>query len=507
MALIDQYGRPVRRQELIRPQAEPGITSVRQAFAATVASGLTPQKLAGILRACDEGDIDAFMTLAEEMEERDPHYASVLGVRKRAVSGVSPQVVAASEAARDQEIANAVRDHIAEHDGFADLVEDALDAVGKGFAVVEIDWQRDARRWWPRGFDWRSQRFFRFDRETLTEIRLLDAADLVEGTPLAPFKFIVHRARLKSGLTFRGGVARVVAFNWMCKAYTLKDWVAFIETYGLPLRVGKYGPQATKEDVDTLFRAVANIGTDAAAVIPESMKLEFVEMQKGGGGDSIFETLARWADEQTSKAVLGQTMTSDNGSSMAQAEVHNEVRHDIAAADARAVAGTLNRDLVRPFVDLNFGVQRDYPKLVIPIAEPEDLDLIMKNALRASAMGVRFSAAEVRAKIGFSDPEEGDELTGVGAAAGGGDVAMNRADDPAPPDPVDEIEAELADEWAEAGAALVAPVEAAIAGATDWQDALARLEAIRPGEGTGPMIEALVKGMFAMRGVGDQRDG
>jgi phage gp29-like protein len=41
----------------------------------------------------------------------------------------------------------------------------------------------------------------------------------------------------------------------------------------------------------------------------------------------------------------------------------------IERADARALAGVLNRDLVRPWIDLEFGPQQQYPRLVI--ARPE----------------------------------------------------------------------------------------------------------------------------------------
>ncbi|MCW8843579.1 MAG: DUF935 domain-containing protein, partial [Rhodobacteraceae bacterium] len=377
--LLDQYGRPVRRAELTRLHAEPGLTSVRQAWAGTVASGLTPQRLASILLAADEGDLESFLILAEEMEERDQHYFSVLGTRKRKISGIRPTVKPVSDSAGDKKIAAAVQEHIVEHDGFADLIEDMLDALGKGFSVMEIDWDRSAREWSPGEFIYRTPRFFRFDRETGREIRLIDEADMLDGVPLAPFKFITHRAKLKSGLACRSGLARVSAFAWMCKAYTVKDWMAFIETYGLPLRLGRYDPRATKEDVEKLFLAVANIGTDAAAVLPKSMDIDFQETMRGGTGDKVFENFARWADEQTSKAVLGQTMTSDDGSSMAQANVHDEVRHDIAEADARSVMGSLNRDLVKPFVDLNYGVQDRYPRLLLEITEDEDIDMIMTH--------------------------------------------------------------------------------------------------------------------------------
>ena len=519
--LLDAYGRPVKTAALTQPQAEAGVTSVRQAFQTTIASGLTPQRLAGILRACDEGQIGDFMVLAEEMEERDAHYASVLGQRKRAISGVRPTVMPASDSARDQEIAAAVEADLARHDGFAGLVEDLMDAVGKGFAVVEIDWRRGGGRWRPEEFVWRPQSFFQVDRETGRQLRLRDATAPVEGVPLAPFKFLVHRAKLKSGHMFRGGLARVVAFAWMCKAYTLKDWMAFIETYGLPLRLGRYGPEATPKDVEALFRAVANIGTDAAAVLPRSMEIEFTETKAGGGSvQAIFENFARYADEQVSKAVLGQTMTADSGSSMAQAVVHNDVRYDIAASDARSVTGTLNRDLVRPFVDLNWGVQKAYPVVSVEIAEPEDIEMLVGSVEKLAARGVRFSQAQLRRKLGLDDPEKGEETFGGAPEASepppppgkkGQDTpspATARtatAREAGPWDELDEIEAGMLAEWEPVMAETLGGVEAAFAGAANWEEAMERLAAA--GLPSSKLIDALVKGAFKARALGDVRDG
>ncbi|MCB1395921.1 MAG: DUF935 domain-containing protein [Rhodobacteraceae bacterium] len=511
MALLDAYGRPVRIQRLTETgTARPGLTGVRPVWAGSAAAGLTPVRLAGILSACDQGDHVDYVTLSEEMEERDPHYASVLGTRKRAVSGVTPTVKAAGEDTQSQRIADAVREAIAEHDGFADLVEDLLDGLGKGWSAVEIGWGRSAREWWPETFAHVDPRFLRFDRETLRIPHLLTEAEPSEGEPLAPFKFLFHTPRLKSGLPLRGGLARLIAFGWMCKAFALKDWVSFAETYGLPLRLGRYGPEATRDDVEKLFQAVANIGTDAAAVLPRGMEIEFQQAAAGTGGDRLFENLARFLDEQTSKAVLGQTMTSDNGSSMAQAEVHNEVRHDIAAADARQVAGTINRDLVRAYVDLNFGVQPDYPRIVIPIAEPEDTEGRVKAAVALTGAGVTLRASEMRAVGGFSDPEEGDEVVGSTTAPRAAGVppvdglANNRAGDPI--DPLDEIRDEMLADWQPVLAETLEPLLAAIDEADSYEDARARLDAL-PGMDSAQLIDALVKGMFQARTLGDVRDG
>jgi phage gp29-like protein len=109
-------------------------------------------------------------------------------------------------------------------------------------------------------------------------------------------------------------------------------------------------------------------------------------------------------DSQVSKAVLGQTMTTDDGSSRAQAEVHDEVRTDLRDADAGQLAETLERDLVIPYIVLNHGPQKAYPKVCL--REPESADVtVLSEALGILVpLGLRVEASEVRDKLGFSDP-------------------------------------------------------------------------------------------------------
>jgi phage gp29-like protein len=506
MALLDAYGRPMQRAQMAREQVLPGMTSIRQVWQDTAASGLTPVRLANILRDCDTGSVRDFLTLAEEMEERDMHYGAVLGIRKRTVSGVRPTVKAADDTPKSAEIAAAVERDIAGHTGFRNLVKDLLDALGKSYACIEIDWQTGAR-WKPRAFKWRDPRFFTFgpDQE---ELRLLTPEAPVTGEDLWPGKWAIHRSSAKSGLTRRGGLARLVAFGWMCKAYTVKDWMAFVETYGLPLRLGRYGPEATPKDVEALFRAVANIGTDAAAVLPRSMEIEFVKGIALQGTDAVFSSLARWVDEQVSKAVLGQTMTTDNGSSQSQATVHNEVRHDIAADDALDVAATINRDIVKPYVDWNFGVQEDYPEVRIDIAEPEDIKVKIDGAAALIPLGVRFRAAELRAKLGFGDPIGDDEV--VGAPPVAPTPAANRearARNTQDADEIDDIRDQMMGDWEEITDRMEAALAQAVEGATSYQEILDRLPETLRAMPTALLVETLVKGMFKARALGDGGDG
>jgi phage gp29-like protein len=238
------------------------------------------------------------------------------------------------------------------------------------------------------------------------------------------------------------------------------------------------------------------------------MEIAFEKGLAVTGPERVFETFARYIDEQISKAVLGQTMTADSGSSQAQATVHNEVRHDIAASDARAVAGAINRDLVRAYVDLNFGVQEVYPRLTLPVAEPEDITAKIAGAAKLMEHGVTFKMTELRGKLGFSDPEKGDEIAGGApvpppVAANRARLALNREQ---AEDLLDGVEEDMLSDWEELGSELEAAVAEAVDGADSYEAVLERLpEALRQMP-SALLIDTLVKGMFQARAVGDAQD-
>lgn len=410
--IVDQYGRPIQYDKLTEELAAAHTTGIRQVWHQSVASGLTPGRLASILQAAAEGTAHDYLTLAEEMEERDLHYASVLGTRKLAIAGLAIRVEAASDDAEDVRRAEQLKE-IVDSPEFGELQADLTDAMGKGYAVSEIMWDRSGKTWNPSRFEPRDQRFFQFDRETGRELRLLDEADMLNGVALAPYKFIVHLPRIRSGLPIRGGLARLAAVGYMCKAWTWKDWMGFADIFGMPMRVGRYGPGASKDDINTLMSAVANLGSDAAAVIPDSMKIDFTQAANVAGAGDFFKGLAEWWDKQVSKAVVGQTMSTDDGSSQAQATIHNEVRLDLLQADAKAESNTLNRYFVRPWCDLNFAPGRPYPRLIIDVPQPDDTKLLITALEKLVPLGLKVEQSVIRDKLNIPAPAVGAELLGI----------------------------------------------------------------------------------------------
>jgi phage gp29-like protein len=476
-----------------------------------VALGLTPAKLAQVMRDAADGDAREYLILAEEMEERDLHYASVLSTRKRAVAGVEPNVIPASDDARDIEIADAVK-ALVDKPEFSGLVTDLLDGLGKGYSVCEIMWDMHGAQWTPREYLWRDPRFFVFDRESGQHLRLLTDVATFEGVPLPPYKFIAHKPHLKSGIPIRSGLARLAAVSWMCKAYSLADWMAFAEVFGMPLRLGRYGESATERDKEILARAVANLGMDAAAIVPDTMRIEFIEAAKSAGGQDLFWRLAEWLDRQLSKGVLGQTMTSDDGSSNAQAQVHNDVRLDIKNDDGKQVAATLNRDLVRPFVDLNYGVQERYPRIRIHEEEPEDVTALADALYKIVPLGnAGISARAVRERMGFPEPDADADLLGMVTTTLPDVPALNRAANRAGRTP--DVDAELAgladealEDWEPLVAPLVNPVRELAARCGSYDEFLAGLSGLAGEMDAERLVASLAEATFRARGLGDVED-
>jgi phage gp29-like protein len=505
--LLDQFERPIDMKALKKEQAGPTVSGVRSILSGHPSWGLTPERLARLLRDSEEGDPTAYLELAEEMEEKDLHYRGVLGTRKRQVAQLEITVEAATDEPEDVKDADLVRELI-NRDELQDDLVDVLDALGKGYSVTEIMWDTSGREWRPARFEFRDPRWFRFDPIDGRTLRLLDEAGQLQ--PLAPFKFIVHQPRLKSGLPIRGGLARAVAWSYLFKTFDLKDWVVFAEIFGMPLRLGKYHPGASEEDKDALLRAVVNISRDAAAIIPESMAIDFPEAGGKTGSVDLFERLAEYLDRQVSKAVLGQTATTDAiKGGYAVGRTHDGVRGDIEQSDARQLAATLNRDLVRPYIDLNRGPRHAYPKLVIGRAEQTNVPEMSDALAKLVPLGLKVEQSVIRDRLGLPDPEEDAEVLAPPAQAAFPALtkAMARAKAGTRPardetdDLVDQVETLATPILAD----MVERIRRVVDEAATLEEAQALLATLFPGGDTDDLAEILARAMMAsdLQGAAD----
>jgi phage gp29-like protein len=406
--LLDQFGRAVDRAILTEEVAAATVGGVRSPTTGYPADGLTPVRLANILREADHGDPIRYMELAETIEERDPHYLGVLGTRRRAVSQIEITVEAGDDTPEAEADAKMVRDWI-KRDELTDEIFDILDCIGKGYSHTEIIWDTSEGQWMPARLEHRDPRWFRFDRVDLKTPVMLGTHGQEE--PLPPFKFVSAVIKAKSGIPLRSGLARVAMWGYLFKMFTQRDWAIFTQTYGHPLRVGKFGTGATDADKRTLLRAVTNIAGDMAAIVPEGMMIEFIEAANVGAAHALYKERCDWLDQQVSKLVLGQTATTDAlTGGLGSGKEHREVQESIERADAAALAAILNRDLIRPWVQLNGGPRKVYPRLVIKRAEQEDLKAFADAIGPLIDRGLEIEQATVLTKFGLPEAKAGGKM-------------------------------------------------------------------------------------------------
>ena len=471
--LLDQYGKPIRKAELKRELAAPTRTGVRVIHTSHSEVGPDPKRLASILREAETGDPIRYLELAEHMEEADLHYLSVLGTRRRQVSQLKISIEPADDSAEADRDAELLRQWLKRLE-LEDELFDLMDAVGKGFAVCEIMWDMSESQWMPAALTYRLPQWFRYDWNT--GMRLQRRDDAIDWIDLEPGKFVVHEHKAKSGLPIRGGLARCAAWAWAFKHFGVRDWLRFVEAYGHPLRVGKYDSGSTNDERDVLYRAVRYIASDAAAIIPEGMEIEFIENSGTGARSDLYKDLLGYMDAAISKAVLGQTLTTQEGDSGSYSlgQVHDSVRQDIERSDARQLAATLGNSIGRTLVLLNNGPpgRRGFPRFVIGREDEYDPAAMADALSKLLPHGLRVKAGQVRMRLGLDDPEDDDEILGGGAQ-------------PAP-----EMARAFARAMARRGGAIDAAVEELLAG-NGWEPLME------------PIIEPVLAEASAALGRGD----
>lgn len=505
--ILDQYGRPIRTADLHDPQSvSSNVWHVSTEHDQHPSSGLTPRAIHNILQQAEQGDLVALQDLADDMQERDGQIMSCLQQRIAAVTSrnitIVPPPNATSTEKRQATDVQGMLDDVGCN--LKAVTTDLLDGIYKGFSAVEQWWQMEGKLMAPR-HEARQQRIFTVHNATMhpqttapsagqwldprNELRLR-TINSMDGDALRPYNWVIHRHKSKNGYLAKQLLARVLVWPFILKHYSQRDFAEFLEIYGLPLRLGTYPAGASAEDKRTLLRAVTEIGHNAAGIIPSGMMIDFKEAAKGVSAPFLDQ--ARYQDEMMAKVILGQTLTSGEGRNGTQAlgTVHADVRNMIRDADAAAVAITITRDLLWPFVQFNVpGVDpRRMPRVHIDTKDPRDLSSFVDGLTKYVSLGGKVGASWAAQEAGVPEPAEGEALLSVAAPAqpaaptAPNDIKTNdnkakaRAQlaalvalaaqsntqvpgtVPNEPDDVDALVAEMMDEWEPAMSGLVQPL-------------------------------------------------
>lgn len=419
--IIDQHGNPFNTAAVAEPQTA-RIAALSNTYIEGQLAGLTPARAARILAAADQGDITAQHRLFEDMHDRDAHIQCEFGKRAGAVNTLDWSIKPPADADAAEKKAAAWVDDILRTvvDDFEDLILAMMGAVGHGFSPIEQEWSMVERMRIPK-FHPRPQDWFRLD-PTRRELRLNDAS--AEGAPLTSMGWIMHTpSKAKTGYISRLPLFRVLVWPFIYKSYSIGDLAEFLETYGLPIILGKYYQGAQPEEKASLMRAVTALGHDARAIMPKEMDIE-INKVTGSGDGAPHLSMVDWAERSQSKAIVGQVLSAEakaTGMGSGVADLQGDVRIDIRNSDARQIASTLTRDLIYPLIAFNLpGINglRRCPRFVFDTGEAEDLKLYADALPKLAQGGARIPVSWVHEKLRIPEAKEGEAVfTAAGPAA------------------------------------------------------------------------------------------
>lgn len=420
-AVRGEVHRP-RVGQVIVPRAEDSVRDYPSA-------GLTPSRLAAVLREADDGSLSTAMQLFEEMEEKDAHLYSVANTRRLALTGLEWQVMApeqvmpgasrrdnagADSTALNDEVTGYCRAVLGRIDRFDEALQHLSLAIGRNISIVEIVWDEVGGELVP--VDFAPVDFTRIVFDELDRPRVLTAEEPRNGIELTPNKFIVHTPHSVSGHAQRGGLLRVTAMVYLAKNLALKDWMIFAEIFGMPVRLARYEPTATADEKRELLHMLESLGSNAAGIFSRAVELQIVETKRNSQ-TSPYQSLVEFLNREMSKAWLGQTLTTDisgQRGTLAASQVHEQVRHDLLADDMRKEARTLRRDLLTPLVGLKFGPDAPVPhfrRKVRQATNAADLADMLDKAV--NRLGLRVSQDWALDSLGIPPHDGAVSLTGA----------------------------------------------------------------------------------------------
>lgn len=237
-----------------------------------------------------------------------------------------------------------------------------------------------------------------------------------------------------SEAVYRGVGARDVCwYIWLLKQEILQNAAAYAERYALGIRVGYYpsGNDAAKNEMMTVLQNLVN---DNSVVLPRTGPNESlfdIDIKDANAGRAqIFMDLVNWCSGKLKEAILGQSLSSEAGSTglgSGVADLHADTLSRVIRYHADAMAESFTSDVLRVIARMLGASEEEARKVRFQFAPERPNVKERLEAVQAFVqMGGRVSEREVRDLLGLAEPKDGEAV--LAGQAGGG--APGSSDNP-----------------------------------------------------------------------------
>ena len=328
----------------------------------------------------------------------DPHVGACIESRKAGVKSLNWEIIPTESAEQSQFIQK-----IFENLRIDQIVSEILDAPLFGFQPLEITWKNEDGFIIPSDIQGKPPEWFCFGNSNELRFKPQGSID-GEELPYGKFLLAVHDASYSNPY----GSKLLSRCYWpvMFKKGGMKFWTMFVERFSGAFAIGKYPRGAQQEEIDSLANMLENLVQSAVAAIPDDSSVQILEAGGKGASSEVFKSFCEFFNAEISKAIVGQTMTTEVGAngSYAAGKVHEGVRQDIVASDSRLVTDVMNT-LISLICEFNFNQTDSLPKFGFWSEKDVDKTQAERDATLLNTKGFRFTANYWKKTYGFEDED------------------------------------------------------------------------------------------------------
>jgi len=168
----------------------------------------------------------------------------------------------------------------------------------------------------------------------------------------------------------------------LMKKGLVQFWAEYAELFGQPTRILKTAKHDTTER-EELREMLERMGSLNFAILGMDDVMEFLETRQEDAHE-VYEQFLKYVDGSNSKVILGQTMTTDDGSSLSQAEVHSRVLEMFTMDDMIMLSNNVNDELIPRMIRHGFKIKpnsfRIDNKEVLSIEDQMKIDIELLNS-------------------------------------------------------------------------------------------------------------------------------
>lgn len=399
-----------------------------------IGSSLSTQYITSTYRLATQGWRWQFVDVINELFEHDPHARGVTRQRLLPLAGarvvVMPAKLPESASQSDKDQAKKIADEVQRQ---FDTLPMRAQALGKlawgivyGLSGAETLWDRSQEpgvKWEVIGLQFIHSRRLNLPDPNSWDVYIYDQGpvnpwsgqnlSLGYGLRVAdyPGKFIVHAPALNGDYSTRDGEARYVGVYMALKRMIVRCTAQDFERTIRPWVVGYFNREkkaedstvAGPEDIARLSEVVEALGLGSlnSGVLPDACKVEILR----AASTLSAKEFAEWLDQQVTLSMLGQTYTtapSQRGTHEA-ASVADANTIKINRYDAQCLADTLERDLVRWMVELNWpgSSRRLMPRLQIVVEDAPNPKLFGDLVKLATSVDIPVDVDEAGERMGL----------------------------------------------------------------------------------------------------------